>query len=73
MSKPSIFDPRELRPVREFCLDGTLALHPKSAERLCREGILPAVKVGVAWRTTPAALRSYLWQHSNKKFRELTA
>jgi hypothetical protein len=72
MSK-SVFDPKELRPVRDFCADGTLALHPKSAERLCREGSLPAVKVGVAWRTTDAAIRAYIWKRSNAMFRKLTA
>ena len=33
MPKPLIFDPKELRPVREFIADGTLPLHFKTVER----------------------------------------
>jgi hypothetical protein len=72
MSKLTVFDPRELRPLRDFCADGSLPFHPKTAERLARDGDLPAVKID-GWRTTPAAVRAYMWQRGNATFRKLTA
>ena len=47
MKKP-LFDPKDLLPVRELCRDGTIPFHVKSAERLCRIGAIPAIKVGNA-------------------------
>jgi hypothetical protein len=68
--KKSVFDPKDLRPVRDFCRDGTIPFHFKSAERLCRTGTIPAIKVGNYWCTTREAVRSYHWKHANKAFRE---
>jgi hypothetical protein len=45
MSKQVIFDPKELRSVRDFIADGSLPYHPKTVERFCRDGVLPAIKV----------------------------
>lgn len=73
MPKPLIFDPKELRPVREFIADGTLPLHFKTVERFSRDGLLPAIKVGNSWHSTPAAVRTYLWKSGNAAFRKLTA
>ena len=73
MSKQVIFDPKELRSVRDFIADGSLPDHPKTVERFCREGVLPAIKVGNSWRTTLAAVRSYLWRSGNAAFKKLTA
>ena len=64
------FNPRELRPVRDLCADGTLPLHTKSAERLCRIGVIPAIKVGNLWFTTPSGIRGFYWGKANKAFRE---
>jgi len=73
MPKSPIFDPKQLRPVREFCADGTLPFHWKTCERLCREGELPTIKLGGCWRSTPDAIRAYLWKRGNATFRKLTA
>jgi hypothetical protein len=69
MKKP-LFEPKDLRPVREFVEDGTFPFHVKSAERLCRIGTIPAVKVGNNWCTTREAARAYHWKHANKAFKE---
>ena len=72
MSKSPVFDPKQLRPLRGFCADGTLPFNPKTCERLCREGVLPAIKIGNSWRTTPDAIRAFLWKRGNKTFQKLT-
>lgn len=69
MKKP-LFDPKDLLPVRELCRDGTIPFHVKSAERLCRIGAIPAIKVGNRWCTTKDAARGYFWRRANKAFRE---
>ena len=58
--------------MRKLCADGTIPFHSKTAERLCRAGNLPAVKVGNSWCTTPAAVRSFFWKKGNKTFQKLT-
>ena len=68
--KKTAFDPKFLRPVKELCEERTIPLHSKSAERLCRDGAIPAVKVGNNWCTTVDAARAYFWQHANKAFKE---
>jgi hypothetical protein len=68
--KKLLFDPKDLIPCRDLCRDGTLPFHPKSAERLCRDGAIPAVKVGNNWCTTREAARAYHWKHANKAFKE---
>ena len=72
MSKLPIFDPKDLRPVRELIAAGILPYHPKTAERFCREGVLPAMKIGNSWCTTPAAIRQFFWNKGNKSFRKLS-
>ena len=65
-----VFDPKQLRPVREFVADGSLPFHVKTAERFCREEIIAAVKVGNTWCTTPEAVRGYFWSHANRAFKK---
>jgi hypothetical protein len=69
MKQPT-FNPQNLRPVKELCEDRTIPFHPLTAARLCRMGVLPAVKVGNDWCTTVEAARSYFWKHANKAFKE---
>jgi hypothetical protein len=71
MSKLPVFNPSDLKPVREFCADGTLPFHWKTAERFCRTGIIPAVKVGNEWRTNLAGVRHYFWSRANKAFQKI--
>jgi hypothetical protein len=68
--KQSAFNPKDLRPVKDLCHDGTIPFHSKSAERLCRTGAIPAIKVGNRWCTTKDAARGYFWRRANKAFRE---
>ena len=69
MKQPA-FNPQDLRPVKELCADGTIPFHRKSVERLCRIGVMPAVKVGNNWSTTIVAARSYFWSRANTAFKE---
>lgn len=71
--KQAAFNPQELRTLKELCADGTLRFHPKTAERLCRAGVIPALKYGNDWMTTPAAVRAFLWKRSNDAFRKLAS
>ena len=73
MQKLPVFNPRELRPVREFCADGSLPVHWKTAERFCRDGIIAAVKVGNTWHTTPEGVRGYFWLRANRPSKKRTA
>jgi hypothetical protein len=70
MAKNSVFDPRELRPVRELIADGSLPFHIKTVQKFCRDGVIAASKIGNDWRVSPAAIRNFYWQHGNKAFRE---
>ena len=72
LMKQALFNPQELRTIKELCADGTIRFHPKTAERLCRKGVIPAMKYGTAWHTTPAAVRAFLWKRGNEAFRKLT-
>ena len=72
MSKKSIFDPKDLVTVRALCADGTLRFHKRTCERFCRDGKLPAMKVGNEWMTTRNAVRAFLWKKGNTAFKELT-
>ena len=71
MPKSHVFDPKQLRPVRDYCADGSLPFHLKTAERLCREGTIAAIKVGNTWCTTPEGVRGYFWNHANTAFRKV--
>ena len=64
------FDPKQLRPMREFCADGSLPFHWKTGERFCRTGVIAAVKIGISWYTTPEAVRRYFWDHANETFKK---
>jgi hypothetical protein len=68
----NLFKPEDLRPIHKLCADGVLQLHPKTAERLARTGVLPAIKIGGVWRSTPDAIRSHYWRHGNAEFRKST-
>jgi hypothetical protein len=71
MKKQStLFDVKDLIPIQDLCADGTIPFHHKSAERLCRVGALPAVKVGIRWCTTKNAAREYFWKHANMAFKK---
>jgi excisionase family DNA binding protein len=72
MSKKSVFDPKDLVPIRDLCADGTLRLHWRTCERLCHSGKLPAIKVGNSWHTTRDAVRAFFWKRGNAAFKELT-
>jgi hypothetical protein len=72
MSKSKL-NPKDLRRVREMCADGSIPFHWKTAERLSRGGVLPAVKVGNFWCTMDAAVRAFLWQSGNEMLRRLTS
>jgi excisionase family DNA binding protein len=37
-----------------------LRLHPKTIQRLCREGVLPCVRMGKYWRFRASSLDTYL-------------
>jgi hypothetical protein len=71
-NKKSVFDPRDLRRVRDMCATGDAPFHWKTMERLCREGVFPATKVGNHWCTTDAAVRTFLWRTGNEMLRKLT-
>ena len=45
-AKSPVFDPRDLRDVRSLCAEGLIPYHYKTAERFCRDGEMPAIKVG---------------------------
>ena len=66
-----VFDPRDLRTVRSLCADRTIPYHWKTAERFCREGKIPAVKIGLFWQTTEVAARTFLWKRANPAFRKV--
>ena len=70
-SKSPVFDPRDLRDVRSFCHEGLIPYHWKTAERFCREGKMPAIKVGIRWKTTESAARAFLWKLSNPPFKKV--
>jgi hypothetical protein len=71
-NKKSVFDPKDLRRLRDICASGDSPFHPKTLERLARAGALPAVKVGNYWCTTDAAVRTFLWRSGNEMLRRLT-
>jgi hypothetical protein len=73
MSKSSlpVFDPHDLRTVRSLCANGTIPYGHKSAERFCRKGDLPAIKIGTYWQTTETAVRAFLWKRANPAFRKV--
>jgi hypothetical protein len=67
-----LFDPKDLKPLTAFVADGTLRLHPNTAQRFARQGKLPAVKIGHTWLSTHAAIRSFCWKQGNGEFRNLS-
>jgi hypothetical protein len=69
--KSPAFDPRDLRTVRSLCAEGLIPYHFKTAERFCRDGELPAIKVGTFWQTTEVAARTFLWKRANPAFRKV--
>jgi hypothetical protein len=68
-----IFDPQQLRSVRDLQADGTIPYHWKTVERMCREGDLPAIKVGNRWCSTKDAVRNHLWKSANAAFKRAHA
>jgi hypothetical protein len=54
-----------------LCAEGMLRLHQRTCERFCREGRIPAIKVGNSWCTTPDAIRAFLFENANDKFKKL--
>ena len=70
MPKSPVFDPLDLRPVREFVADGSLPFHIKTAEKFCRDKIIGSIKVGNRWCTTPADIRAFYWKKANAEFKK---
>ena len=69
-SKEALLNPKELRLLHELHAEGLIPFHRKVCERKCKSGEIPGVKLGNAWYTTEAAIRSWIWKRSNKAFQQ---
>lgn len=56
----------ELLDSREAA--GLLRIHPKTLQRMARQGQIPAIHIGKLWRFSPSAL--LLWQQESSRDKE---
>ena len=69
MKKP-LFNPRDLRRVRELCVEGTILSIGKAPSGSAGPAKFPLSKSGNHWCTTREAARTYFFRRGNKAFRE---